>query len=249
LGKFSASILELIMQAYRILQSQGLGSRRECRDLIQQQQVFFDGVRVTHPEQDFACENLTFTAAGQTYRFRSKAYLVMHKPAGYECSRQPRDHASVFALLPEYLLRRGVQCVGRLDQDTTGLLLFSDDGGFIHQHTSPKKQIGKTYRIVCKHPYSSELIDKLLNGVLLNDEPAPIRARDCQALSDHILEMVINEGKYHQVKRMIAAAGNRVESLHRCAIGGYKLPDDLSPGDWKWLPAEDISALETVPFF
>jgi len=237
------------MQAYRILQSQGLGSRRDCRDLIQHQLVHFNGILVTQPEQDLACDNLTFSVAGVNYQFRSNAYLVMHKPAGYECSRQPRDHASVFALLPEYLLRRGVQCVGRLDQDTTGLLLFSDDGSFIHQHTSPKKQIGKTYHIHCKHPFSSELINTLLNGVLLNDEPAPIRARDCRALTDHVLEMVINEGKYHQVKRMIAAAGNRVEYLHRRAIGGYILPDDLSSGGWKWLHAEDISALETVHFF
>jgi 16S rRNA pseudouridine516 synthase len=237
------------MQASRILQSQGLGSRKDCQNLILHQQVYFDGVLITQPEQDFACDNLTFSVAGVSYQFRSNAYLVMNKPAGYECSRQPRDHASVFALLPEYLLRRGVQCVGRLDQDTTGLLLFSDDGHFIHQHTSPKKQIGKTYRIACKHAYSSELINALLDGVLLNDEPLPIYARDCRALSDHVLEMVINEGKYHQVKRMIAAAGNRVETLHRCAIGGYKLPDDLSPGEWKWLDAEDILKLVTAPYF
>lgn len=233
------------MQAYRILQSQGLGSRRDCRDLIHQHHVLFNTVLITDPEQDFACENLSFSVAGESYRYRANAYLALNKPAGYECSRQPRDHLSVFSLLPETLLNRGVQCVGRLDQDTTGLLLFSDDGGFIHRHTSPKKQIGKTYQITCKHPFPPELVEKLLAGVQLHDEPAPLRARQCVALSGKGLQLVINEGKYHQVKRMIAAAGNRVESLHRNAIGGYVLPDDLPPGDWKWLETDDLAALNS----
>ncbi len=235
------------MQAYRILQSQGFGSRRDCRDLMRRQRVLFEGVLVTDPEQEFACDGLTFSVDGQPYRYRQYVYLALHKPAGYECSRQPRDHRSVFSLLPEAMLRRGVQCVGRLDQDTTGLLLFSDDGHFIHDHTSPKKQIGKTYRVTCKHPYTQDLIDQLLNGVQLHDEPAPIRARQSRALSEQQLELVIEEGKYHQVKRMIAAAGNRVESLHRSAIGGYALPDDLAVGAWKWLESEDLAALQSRP--
>ncbi|MDP2787605.1 MAG: 16S rRNA pseudouridine(516) synthase [Pseudomonadota bacterium] len=233
------------MQAYRILQSQGLGSRRDCRDLIRRQRVLFDSMLVTDPEQELACDNLELSVDGQAYRYRQYAYLALHKPAGYECSRQPRDHASVFSLLPETLLRRGVQCVGRLDQDTTGLLLFSDDGGFIHEHTSPKKQIGKTYRVTCKHPVTPDLIEQLQTGVQLHDEPAPISARFCRAVSEHQLELVIDEGKYHQVKRMLAAAGNRVESLHRSAVGGFVLPDDLAVGAWQWLEAEELSALKT----
>ena len=233
------------MQACRILQSQGLGSRRDCRELIRRQRVLFDGVPVSDPEREFPCENLTFSVDGETYRYREHAYLVLNKPAGYECSRQPQDHPSVFALLPEYLLRRGVQCVGRLDQDTTGLLLFSDDGRFIHDHTAPKKQIGKTYQITCKHAFPPALIEQLLAGVQLHDEPAPLRARQCRAMSEHRLEMTINEGKYHQVKRMIAAAGNRVEALHRQAIGGYALPVDLAPGAWKWLEADALDVLKS----
>jgi len=235
------------MQLFRILQSQGLGSRRDCRDLIRHQHVLVDGVLVADPEQAFDCENLSFSVDGQAYRYRQYAYLALHKPAGYECSRQPRDHPSVFSLLPETLLRRGVQCVGRLDQDTTGLLLFSDDGRFIHEHTSPKKQIGKTYQVTCKHPITPELVEQLLAGVQLHDEPTPLPARQCRALSEYRLELVINEGKYHQVKRMLAAAGNRVESLHRCSIGGYVLPVDLPVGAWKWLEPDELAALKTGP--
>ncbi len=234
------------MQACRILQSQGIGTRRDCRDLIRLRRVLFDGVPVNHPEQEFACENLAFSVDGVAFGYRERAYLALHKPAGYECSQQPRDHPSVFSLLPEYLLRRGVQSVGRLDQDTTGLLLFSDDGQFIHQHTSPKKQIGKTYHITCKDPVSPSLIEQLLAGVQLHDEPMPLSARQCRALDEHRLEMVINEGKYHQVKRMIAAAGNSVAALHRHAIGGYTLPDDLPSGAWKWLDAVELSMLKST---
>jgi 16S rRNA pseudouridine516 synthase len=233
------------MQLFRILQSQGIGTRRDCLALIHRQQVRVEDVLVTDPEQDFACDNLHFSVSGIAHEYRAHAYLALHKPAGYECSRQPRDHPGVFSLLPDYLLRRGVQCVGRLDQDTTGLLLFSDDGDFIHHHTSPRKQIGKTYQVTCKHAFTSALIEQLLAGVQLHDEPLPLSARQCIGLNDRSLQLVINEGKYHQVKRMLGAAGNRVESLHRSAIGSFELPASLIPGAWKWLSADDLAALKT----
>lgn len=229
---------------FRILQSQGIGTRRECQALIQRQQVSIAGDLVTDPEQPFDCTNLSFSVRGVNFDYRAQAYLALHKPAGYECSHQPREHASVFALLPDYLLRRGLQCVGRLDQDTTGLLLFSDDGRFIHDHTSPRKQIGKTYLVTCKHAFTSALIEQLLTGVQLHDEPQPLRAVRCVGLNERQLELVINEGKYHQVKRMLAAAGNRVEALHRSAIGNYRLPSDLASSAWTWLSPADLQRLK-----
>lgn len=229
---------------FRILQSQGIGTRRECQALIQRQQVSIAGELATDPERRYDCTNLAFSVRAVNFDYRAQAYLALHKPAGFECSHQPREHASVFSLLPDYLLRRGVQCVGRLDQDTTGLLLFSDDGRFIHDHTSPRKQIGKTYQVTCKHAFTSALIEQLLSGVQLHDEPQPLRARRCVGLNDRQLELVIHEGKYHQVKRMLAAAGNRVEALHRSAIGGYALPSDLDRGEWTWLSSDDLLALK-----
>jgi len=237
--------LSFAMQLFRILQSQGIGTRRDCMELIRRQQVTVKDLLVTDPEQEFEPVALQFSVTGIRFEYRAQAHLVLHKPAGYECSQQPRDHPSVFSLLPPYLLRRGVQSVGRLDQDTTGLLLFSDDGHFIHDHTSPKKQIGKTYEVVCKHDFSDALIEHLLAGVQLHDEPLPLRASQCVALTERRLALTIQEGKYHQVKRMIAAAGNRVETLHRRAIGGYALPDDLAPGAWNWLTENDLVALKS----
>lgn len=234
------------MQLFRILQSQGLGSRRECLMMIRRQQVQVDGLTITDPEQEFSCDALSFSVAGVAFEYRKHAYLAMHKPAGYECSHQPRDHPSVFSLLPQYLLRRGLQCVGRLDQDTTGLLLFSDDGRFIHDQTAPKKAIGKTYLVTCKHAFSSNLVEQLLAGVQLHDEPLPLRARYCMGVNEKQLLLTINEGKYHQVKRMLAAAGNRVEFLHRSAIGQYSLENELAPGSWKWLDQIALDQLSTT---
>ena len=137
-----------------------------------------------------------------------------------------------------------MQCVGRLDQDTTGLLLFSDDGQFIHRMISPKKGVAKVYRALCAEPLAEDMLDALRTGVLLNDEPAPIAALACDAVDHHTLRLVLSEGKYHQVKRMIAAAGNKVNALHREAIGDFVLPETLAPGAWRWLNEAEREQLE-----
>ena len=141
--------------------------------------------------------------------------------------------ASLQALAP--LRARGVQPVGRLDQDTTGLLLLTDDGALNHRLSSPRHAVPKTYLATLKHAAEGTLCERLLGGVQLHDEPAPIAALRCELLADTTLRIVICEGKYHQVKRMVAAAGNRVEALHREAVGDLVLPPDLAPGQWRWL--------------
>jgi 16S rRNA pseudouridine516 synthase len=144
------------------------------------------------------------------------------------------------------LLTRGVQAVGRLDEDTTGLLLLSDDGQFIHTYTSPKKKIAKVYDVSVKHPVDTLQLDALLSGVQLHDEPASVAAAACEIRSQRVLRMTVTAGKYHLVKRMIAAAGNRVEALNRIAIGSFELPSSLAPGQWMWLQAADLERL-TLP--
>ena len=136
-----------------------------------------------------------------------------------------------------------MQAVGRLDQDTTGLLLLSDDGKFIHKMSSPKTHLPKVYHATVKHPLDQKQIDKLLSGVVLDDDPKPVKASSCQILSPNLLELVLTEGKYHQVKRMVAAVSNRVEGLHRAKIGGLELPVDLAPGQWRWLSPADFNLL------
>ena len=160
---------------------------------------------------------------------------VDNKPEGVECSQKPKHHKSVLTLLPSNLRERDVQCVGRLDVDTTGLLLLSDDGQFIHKNTSPKKNVDKIYHATCRHPISDEMITALKEGVLLHDENETLKAANAQVLTekgDNVLELTLREGKYHQVKRMVAAAGNRVDALHRVEVGEFILPTDLKLGEW-----------------
>jgi 16S rRNA pseudouridine516 synthase len=232
------------MKLTRVLQSQGFGSRKDCVARVRAGAVAVNGVPCDDPETEIDPSGLELTLDGVAWTYREKAYVLMHKPAGYECSHRPSHHPSVFALLPPPLLQRGVQCVGRLDQDTSGLLLFSDDGQFIHRMISPKKGVAKVYRAVCAESLSDGMLDALRGGVQLNDEPAPIAALACEALDARTLRLTLAEGRYHQVKRMIAAAGNRVETLHREAVGDYALPASLPPGAWRWLEPADLKQLE-----
>ena len=240
------------MQLQQILFSQGFGTRRVCAGLIQQGWVGVGGQPCTDASAEFDPHGLRFTVQGQEWTFHEKAYVLLHKPAGYECSQRPSAWPSVYTLLPPPLRQRpqrqgtpGVQAIGRLDQDTTGLLLLSDDGVFIHRMGSPKRHVPKVYQVTARHAVDDALLQQLLAGVVLDDDPRPVRAAACERLDSHRLELTLTEGKYHQVKRMVAAAGNRVEQLHRSRIGSLELPADLAPGRWKWLEATDLERLQS----
>ncbi|SDQ48690.1 pseudouridine synthase [Paraburkholderia tuberum] len=233
------------MNLESILFTQGFGSRRQCRALIGDGRVSVDGAICTDADADFAVDGgaLHFNVDGVEWPYREHAYLLLNKPIGYECSRDPQHHLSVFSLLPPQFAERGVQCVGRLDQDTTGLLLLSDDGKFVHQFTSPKRKVPKLYVATTRHPLDDAQLAALRDGVLLHGETKPSAALDAQARDTHTLALTVLEGKYHQVKRMIAASGNRCEALHRERIGELALPAALAPGAWQWLDAAGLAAL------
>lgn len=252
------------MQLQDILFSQGFGTRRVCAGLIQQGlvQVFPDGPRelntpksqepvtCTDSAREFNPEGLWFRVQGVDWPYVEKAYLLLYKPQATECSQKPSTYPSIYTLLPSPLRLRpqkaavqGVQAVGRLDQDTTGLLLLTDDGKFIHRMSSPRHHVPKIYEVTVKHPVNEQQIHRLLDGVVLDDDPKAVRAAACEQTGEYQLRLTLTEGKYHQVKRMIAAVSNRVESLHRSQIGGLRLPPDLGPGQWKWL---DKQALDSI---
>jgi len=219
----------------QLLFSQGFGARRECEGLILGGHVAIDGRVCDDPWHEVEPDGLTFTVRGQAWPYHAKALVLLHKPAGYECSQKPKHHPSVMSLLPPPLRVRGVQPVGRLDEDTTGLLLLTDDGALIHRLTSPKKHVAKVYEVGCADPVSDAACAALLAGVVLHDDPLPVRAAACERTGSHGLRLTLLEGKYHQVKRMIAATGNAVTSLHRSRYGALTLTDDLAPGEWRWL--------------
>ena len=218
-----------------VLFSQGFGTRRECEALVRAGRVGVDGQPVDDPDARFTVEGLRFSVDGEPWPYQARALLVMNKPAGVECSRQPRHHPGVMTLLPAPLRRRGVQPVGRLDADATGLLLLTDDGPLIHRLTSPRRHVPKVYEAECAQPLTDDQLSRLRDGVQLHDEPAPLRAAAARRLTETRLALTLTEGKYHQVKRMVAAAGNHVVALHRSHFGALALPADLAPGQWRWL--------------
>lgn len=234
------------MELDRILQKHGFGTRKGCRALVRQERVSVNGVPCDDPFADFATDGLVFSVDGSDWPYREFATLVLHKPAGYECSRKPQHHPSVLELLPLPLRERGVQPIGRLDEDTTGLLLITDDGQLNHQLSSGKRKVPKVYLATTKHALDAGQIEQLLAGVLLHDEPEPIRAAAAAMVEPNLLRLTVTEGKYHQVKRMVAAVGNRVEALHRESVGAYTLPADLKPGEWRWLSAADLEQLGKI---
>jgi 16S rRNA pseudouridine516 synthase len=228
----------------RILQSQGFGARKWCRNLIEDGDVTIAGKVVDDYRDGLETDGLVFTVYDEEWQYREHVYIALNKPADYECSRKPSHHPGVLSLLPEQFSHRDVQPVGRLDHDTTGLLLMSDDGAFIHAQSSPKSHIPKVYVATTHEAVTDELVATLLGGVKLHDEPAPLAALVCNKLAEHQLEIVLEQGKYHQVKRMLAAAGNHCVALKRTQVGQLTLEAlGLDEGEWCYLSEEQLVLL------
>jgi 16S rRNA pseudouridine516 synthase len=249
-----------------LLYTQGFGTRRVCAGLLEKGlvQVYVDentsesdkkasvaGVFTASKATECIAEGLRFKVQGEDWEYHELAYVLFNKPTGSECSQKPSMHPSIYTFLPSPLRLRpqksaiqGIQAVGRLDQDTTGMLLMSDDGQFIHKMSSPKKHVSKVYEVTTKHPLDDKQVKKLLSGVVLDDDPKPVKAAAAEIVSEFHLKLTLTEGKYHQVKRMLAAVSNRVEGLHRSQIGGLKLPEDLLPGQWRWLTEAELALMK-----
>jgi len=230
----------------KILQSQGFGTKKMCRYMVLDGLVEIGGEVVDDVRAEFdPLENggLEFMVDGETWRYREKVYIALNKPAGVECSRRPAVHRGVLSFLPDPFTLRDVQPVGRLDHDTTGLLLLSDDGAFIHAQSHPKRHVPKTYVATTPDPVTPELVAKLQAGVKLIDEPDLLNAQARQ-VGANAVEIVLDMGKYHQVKRMLAAAGSHCVALRRTAIGGLTLDAlGIAEGEWRYLGPEHLALL------
>ena len=245
------------MTLQELLFTQGFGTRRVCAGLIQQGHVELDVSGDWQACLDPWCElhpqdGWPYRVQGVPWTYHRQAYLMLNKPSGTECSQRPSAWPSIYSLLPTPLRQRpnksavqGVQAVGRLDQDTTGLLILTDDGVMIHRMTSPRHHVPKVYDVGTADPMNAQVVTQLLDGVVLHDDPRPVRAAACELLSPQHLRLTLTQGKYHQVKRMLAATGHQVVRLHRSRIGQLSLPPDLAPGQWRWLTPDELTAAQT----
>lgn len=228
----------------KMLQSQGFGTRKYCRELVELGAVKIGDILAEDWREAIEVDDLEFSVDDVPWRYRRQVYLALNKPAGVECSRRPAHHRGVLALLPDNFTLRDVQPVGRLDHDTTGLLLLSDDGAFIHAQSHPKRHVPKTYVATTHAPVTPTLLEKLATGVQLMDEPGPLKATVRQ-LADCVVEIILDQGKYHQVKRMLAAAGSHCVALRRTAIGGLTLDVlGLAEGAWCYLDDNQLGRLQ-----
>jgi 16S rRNA pseudouridine516 synthase len=240
------------MRLDRLLANMGYGSRKEVRGLAQAGLIVLDGAPVTDADRRLA------VTADLAQRMRVQGApldppptiaLMLHKPMGVTCSHKETG-ALVYELLPSRWRRRdpAISTVGRLDKDTSGLLLMTDDGALLHRIISPKSHIAKRYRVTLDRPLRGDEADRFAAGtLLLEGEDKPLLPAAMETLSPTEALLTISEGRYHQVRRMFAAVGNHVAALHRDRIGGLALPGDLEPGRWRLTSPSDLSALFSEP--
>jgi 16S rRNA pseudouridine516 synthase len=232
----------------RLLANLGYGSRREVQALVAAGHVALDGARMKDagarvPLSPDLAERMT--VRGAALDPIAPFTLVLHKPLGVVCSHKEPGR-SVYELLPPRWRARmpGLSTVGRLDAETTGLLLITDDGQLLHRIISPKSQVTKRYLATLARPLRGDEAAIFAAGdLMLESETEPLAPALLEPLGPTSAHLTISEGRYHQVRRMFAAVGNHVEALHRDRIGGFDLPADLSPGRYRPATPEIIAAV------
>jgi 16S rRNA pseudouridine516 synthase len=220
----------------------GLGiSRSEATKLLKSGDVTLDGSKVKSGSVKVK-EGQTIEWQERPIVLRGPRFLMMNKPSGFVCSHEDGFNPTVFVLLDE-VRYDDLHFAGRLDADTTGLLLITDDGQWSHRVTSPKHKCDKTYRVWLADPVGADYQQQLADGILLRNEKEPTLPAQLEVISEKEVLLTIHEGKYHQVKRMFAALGNKVEGLHRERVGSIVLDETLEPGEYRDLTQPEIDSI------
>ncbi|MDE7122261.1 MAG: pseudouridine synthase [Oscillospiraceae bacterium] len=223
-------------------------SRSEVKSLLRKGAVLVDSVVESDGSRKIDPDAQCVICQGRRIQGGSHLYLMLNKPQNYICATEDRTHKTVLDLLPESLRIRGLFPAGRLDIDSTGFVLLTDDGQFAHDMLAPGKHIPKYYLVCLRDPIGDAEIAALAGGIVLSDQTHCLPAQ-ARTLPDNYALICLHEGKYHQVKRMFASLGNHVEALHRVAIGGLILPEDLRSGRYLELLHKDLERMLKAPDF
>lgn len=226
-----------------VAHSAGL-SRTDVKRLLRRDLITVDGKIVRDPAACISPEQMVLLD-GEPLGWPRHRYVMLNKPQGYVCSTDDASNPVVHGLIEETWAQE-LHCAGRLDADTTGLVLLTDDGDWSHAVTSPKKHCVKTYYVELKHKLADDITEKFTQGLILNGESKPTLPAQIDILDANKARVHLCEGRYHQIKRMFAACANRVEKLHREAIGAIKLDDTLQPGEWRELTDAEIRSIINV---
>ncbi|MDD6011302.1 MAG: pseudouridine synthase [Oscillospiraceae bacterium] len=227
----------------KLISSQGKYTRSEVKKLIREGRVTVDGKTVTRPETKADADSQVITVDGEILGYKKHLYIMLNKPKGVISASRDGKETTVVDLVPAALQRNGLFPAGRLDGDTTGFVLITDDGDFAHRILSPKNHIQKTYHAELAEEITEETIAAFRNGVELSDGTLCLEA-ELRSLGGRQAEIKICEGKYHQVKRMFAALGNKVLALKRTAMGNLPLDESLAPGECRELTREELAQIE-----
>jgi 16S rRNA pseudouridine516 synthase len=226
----------------KILVSQGVGSRREVQKLIKKKSVTVDGELILRPEFKLNPEEAEITVNGQALSFKKHIYIMLNKPAGVVSATKDNSQKTVLDILPDNLKRKGLSPVGRLDKDTEGLMILSDDGDFAHKILSPKKHIYKRYFAKLDGELKSEMIENFKNGIELSGGEICLPAK-LEFADKNSAFVEICEGKFHQVKKMFLTQGLSVTYLERVKIGGLELDSNLHRGEARELTNYEKTAI------
>lgn len=228
----------------KLIASQGQYSRKEVKSLIARRRVTVDGVTAKAPEQKVDADQSTICIDGTPLTVKRQLYLLLNKPRGYVSSTDDSDGVSVLELVPRELFRQGLFPAGRLDKDTMGMMVITDDGQMAHRILAPKKHVKKRYLVTIDIPPTETMRTRFAEGINLVEgltKPAALEiAGEYQAL------VTLTEGRYHQIKRMFSACGATVTALHRVSMGNLNLPDDLKEGEVRELTPEELLKLEEI---
>lgn len=228
----------------KILSGTGRWSRREVKGLVRQGRVLLDGHPASAADVKIAPENVCIEVDGERIIYSAFTYVMLHKPAGVLSAVEDCRQKTVMDLLPQELQRQNLSPVGRLDKDTEGLLLLSNDGALIHRLLAPKNHVDKVYFARTDGTPTEEDAKRFARGMTLGDGLACLPAK-LEVIGKEEVLVTLREGKFHQVKRMLAACGTPVRYLKRLSMGTLRLDDSLQPGEFRLLREEEIFALRT----
>lgn len=231
-----------LMRLDKMLADQGVASRKELREIIRSGRVYVDGATETHPERKLDPTLAAVTLDGERVGYRRFHYYMLDKPVGVVTATEDRRQRTVLDLLPAELRRLGLFPVGRLDKDTSGLLLLTDDGDFAHRVISPKSCVKKRYYAEVEGEADEQDALAFSRGIVLGDGTRCLPA-ELELLGGGRCLVTVMEGKYHQVRRMLASRGKPVLTLRRLSVGGLRLEESLGPGGFRELSEQDLCTL------
>lgn len=226
----------------KIISSQTSYSRKVVKDLIRNKRVTINDEIITKSDIKINPEIDKLKIDGNIIEIKKYIYLMLNKPAGYISATEDRTMPTVLDLVPDKYLHRNLFPAGRLDKDTTGLMIITDDGNFAHNILSPKKHITKTYNVTIDIPVTKEMVEGFKNGVMLND--GECKQAILEITGEYTAKVILTEGRYHQIKRMFGCYKAKVLELQRIKMGNFKLPEDLKEGECREFTKEELKQVQ-----